>query len=79
MNDEANWSTVEKFFASKAWDDLLSEAIDDKNLDADQLMQDILLRFKSAIFRAEIGDINRFNTEVSDLCTITNYITNVYE
>lgn len=77
--DDMNWLAVEAFFGSTAWDNLIEEAVTDENPDAKSLMDDILLRFQSAIFRVEIGDLLRFNKEVSELSTITNYVNKVYE
>lgn len=77
--DDKNWIEVEKFFGSKVWDDLMDEALEDKDSPAKELMDDIMLRFQTVIFRATIGDLIRFNKEVADLSTITKYVNKVYE
>lgn len=74
--DDQNWTDVTEFFGSKLWDDICDEAIKDENQPSEELMNDMLLRFRSAVFYASSHNLPRFNKEVEDLSTITRHLTN---
>ena len=74
--DDQNWTDVTEFFGSKLWDDICDEAIKDENQSSEELMNDMLLRFRSAVFYAASQNLTRFNKEIEDLSTITRHLTN---
>lgn len=73
--DDQNWTDVTEFFGSQLWDDICDEAIEDEHQPSLELMNDMLLRFKSAVFHATQNNLTRFNKEVEDLSTITRHLT----
>lgn len=74
--DDQNWTDVTDFFASDLWDDICDEAIKDENQPSEELMNDVLLRFRSSIFYASSHNLSRFNKEIEDLALITRHLTN---
>ena len=74
--DDQNWTDVTDFFASDLWDAICDDAVKDDDKPSDELMNDVLLRFKSAIFYATTHNLTRFNKEIEDLALITRHLTN---
>lgn len=74
--DDQNWTDITDFFGSNLWDEICDEAIKDNHPPSEELMEDILMRFRSAVFYAAAHNLTRFNKEVKDLSTITRHLTN---
>ena len=74
-NDDNNWTDVADFFASNIWDDICDDAIKHDHPPSTELMDDVLMRFKSAIFYATKNNLTRFNKEIADLAIITRHLT----
>lgn len=73
--DNQNWTDVTEFFNSQLWDDICDEAIQDEHQPSEELMNDMLLRFKSAVFYAANHNLTRFNKEIEQLSIITRHLT----
>lgn len=74
--DDQNWKDVSNFFTSQLWEDICDDAIKHDDQPSNELMNDILIRFQSAVFYAQEQNLTRFNKEISDLATITKHLTN---
>jgi hypothetical protein len=79
MNWEENkedLQIISEFLNSDTWDTIVNDAVYTEDPDSVDLMEDILLRMKSAEYFLSVGAITRHEMEVQQLASMANNFIN---
>jgi hypothetical protein len=75
MKQELDITPLDDFFESDNWESICSQAIDEGNKNAAELMNILSVRIDSFYFFLELNDNNRAKRELAELKKLINVIT----